>query len=495
VTPLLVCYRGPRDFLGCEVTSRTTASPASPDIDELRAVFEEFDQGHVFRFWDRLAPDARERLARQAAALDLPAVMRGFRATQTGSHAVGDLEPAPVEPLPERGGDAARWQEARRRGEALLRDGRVAVMVVAGGQGSRLGFPGPKGLFPVGPVTDRPLFAIQAQRIRRLRERFGIALPWYVMTSEATDDATRRAFAEHRHFGLPPADVFFLCQGMIPSFDFAGKLILERSDRIFMNPDGHGGSLTALLGSGALDDMERRGISTLFYYQVDNPLLELADPVLLGFHAAAGAEMSCKVLRKRDPNEKVGVFARVKGHIGVVEYTEITPAQRDARNARGELVYDAGNLAVHAFEVDFVRRVAKEAERWLPWHASAKKIPTLAEDGSPLAPDAPNGYKLERFVFDALPAADKVSLVEASREEAAPIKNATGSETPAEARRALSQRYRHWIESAGLPAPSPAHWIEIDESRIAGPGDLRALGVARIEDASDHIHTRLGDDA
>jgi UDP-N-acetylglucosamine/UDP-N-acetylgalactosamine diphosphorylase len=289
--------------------------------------------------------------------------------------------------------------------------------------------------------------------------------------------------------------VFFLRQGMIPSFDFTGTLLLERPDHIFVNPDGHGGSLTALLGSGALDDMERRGISTLFYYQVDNPMIELADPVLLGFHVGSGAEVSAKVLRKRDPHEKVGVFARTGGRTGVVEYTEIAPELRDARDASGQLVFDAGNLAVHVFDVDFVRRIAKEADRWLPWHASAKKIPTVADDGSPIAPDAPNGYKLERFVFDALPAAETVSLVETSREEAAPIKNAAGSESPATARRALSDHYRRWIEGAGLRAPSPAHWIEIDEARIGGPEDLRALGLAQIEDAPDHIHTRLGDDA
>jgi UDP-N-acetylglucosamine/UDP-N-acetylgalactosamine diphosphorylase len=241
--------------------------------------------------------------------------------------------------------------------------------------------------------------------------------------------------------------------------------------------------------------MERRSISTIFYYQVDNPLIELADPVLLGFHAAAGAEVSCKTLRKRDPHEKVGVFARVGGRIGVVEYTEIDEARRDERSAQGELVYDAGNLAVHAFEVDFVRRVAKEADRWLPWHASAKKIPTVADDGSLREPDAPNGYKLERFVFDALRAADTVCLVEASRDEYGPVKNASGGDSPALARGALSARYRRWIEEAGLRAPSPAHWIEIDESRIGGPEDVRALGVARIEDATGYIHTRLGDDA
>jgi UDP-N-acetylglucosamine/UDP-N-acetylgalactosamine diphosphorylase len=469
--------------------------PAVPDIRALRARFEEFDQGHVLRFWDRLAPPAQRALAQQAAALDLPALVAGFRSTQQAAAQDGKLEPPDVEALPERGGDPARRAEARERGEALLREGRVALMVVAGGQGSRLGFEGPKGLYPLGPVTGRTLFALQAQRIRRLRERTGAAIPWYVMTSDATDAATRSAFADAGHFGLPARDVFFLRQGMVPSFDFDGKLILERPDQIFVNPDGHGGSLTALLASGAVDDMERRGITTIFYYQVDNPLVALGDPVLIGYHAAAGAEASCKSLRKREPGEKMGVFARIDGRIGVVEYTEIAPEYRDARDAGGGLVFDAGNLAVHVFEVDFVRRVASEADRWLPWHASAKKIPSIDSAGAPLAPSEPNGLKLERFVFDALRAADTVCIVETSRDEYGPVKNASGSDSPDSARGELSQRYRRWIEAAGLRAPSAAHRIEIDESRIGGPEDLRALGIAAIEAAPDHIHIRLGDDA
>jgi UDP-N-acetylglucosamine/UDP-N-acetylgalactosamine diphosphorylase len=468
---------------------------AGPDIRALRARFEEFDQGHVLRFWDRLAADAQRALAEQAAGLDLPALLRGFRSTQRAQVASGKLEPPTVEALPERGGDRARWTEARERGEALLREGRVALMVVAGGQGTRLGFEGPKGLFPLGPVSGRTLFALQAQRIRRLCERMGAEIPWYVMTSEATDAATRRAFAEAQHFGLPARDVFFLRQGMITSFDFEGKLILERPDRIFVNPDGHGGSLTALQESGALDDMERRGITTIFYYQVDNPLVELADPVLLGFHAAAGADFGCKSLRKREPGEKMGVFARIDGRMGVVEYTEISPEHRDARDASGGLVYDAGNLAVHTFETGFVRRVAREADRWLPWHASAKKIPTVDADGAPLAPEQPNGLKLERFVFDALAAADTVCIVEASREEYGPVKNATGNDSPQTSRRGLSDRYRRWIEAAGLRAPSAGHAIEIDESRVAGPEDLRALGAAVVDGAKSPIQSRLGDDA
>jgi UDP-N-acetylglucosamine/UDP-N-acetylgalactosamine diphosphorylase len=467
---------------------------AVPDIRALRARFAEHDQEHVLRFWEQLAPAEQRALAVQAASLDLPALLRGFRTTQQASGPLGKLETPVVEALPENGGDPARHAEARERGQALLDEGRVALMVVAGGQGSRLGFEGPKGLYPLGPVTGRSLFALQAQRIHRLRERTGAAIPWYVMTSEATDASTRSAFAAASSFGLPARDVFFLTQGMVTSFDFEGKLILERPDRIFVNPDGHGGSLTALLSSGALDDMERRGITTIFYYQVDNPMLTLGDPLLLGFHAAAGAEMSCKSLRKREPGEKMGVFARIDGRMGVVEYTEITPEYRDARAANGGLLYDAGNLAVHAFEVDFVRRVAEEPERWLPWHASAKKIPTVDDAGAPVAPAEPNGFKLERFVFDALRAADTVCIVEASRDEYGPVKNASGGDSPETSRRTLSQRYRRWIEAAGLRA-SASQQLEIDESQIAGPEDLRALGIAAIEEAPNQIHTRLGDDA
>jgi len=467
---------------------------AIPGFRELQTRFAEFDQGHVLQFWDRLAPDAQQQLAAQAASLDLARLVRGFRTTREAPRETAKIDPPEVEALPEFGGSAARRSEARARGQALQREGRVALMVVAGGQGSRLGFPGPKGLYPLGPVTGRTLFALQAQRIRRLRERTGAAIPWYVMTSEATDEATRSAFAEAKYFGLPQRDVFFLRQGMVTSFDFEGKLILERPDRIFVNPDGHGGSLTALLGSGALDDMERRGITTIFYYQVDNPMIEIGDPVLLGFHAQADAEFSCKSLRKREPGEKMGVFARIDGRMGVVEYTEISPEQRDARDANGGLVYDAGNLAVHTFDVAFARRVAAEADRWLPWHASAKKIPTVDDRGALVSPSDPNGFKLERFVFDALAAADTVCIVEASRDEYGPVKNATGGDSPQTSRRALSERYRRWLEAAGLRAPSPAHWIEIDESRVGSPDDLRAVGAAASDGANSPYQTRLGDD-
>jgi UDP-N-acetylglucosamine/UDP-N-acetylgalactosamine diphosphorylase len=399
-----------------------------------------------------------------------------------------DLEVIPIERLPSRGGDPQAAAQARQRGDEALASGRVCALVVAGGQATRLGISGPKGTATVGPVSGRTLFEQQAQKVRGLRRRFGCPLPWYIMTSDATDAVTREFFASADYFGLPEDDVIFFRQGMVPSLDFEGRLILERPDRIFENPDGHGGSLTALLSSGALDDIERRGIDTVFYYQVDNPLIQIADPVYLGFHLAAEAEISCKVIRKLDPTENVGVVARADGRIGIVEYTEIDDEHRFATDEDGELVYWAGNAAIHLFATSFIRRVASRAEELLPYHASARKIPTVDDEGNTVQPSAPNGHKLERFVFDALPAAQSVCVVEGDRaSDYSPIKNAEGNDSPATARRDLIALYRSWLEDANIELPDGGAAIEIDHSRVDGPDEARQLGIRHCAEAADVI--------
>jgi UDP-N-acetylglucosamine/UDP-N-acetylgalactosamine diphosphorylase len=467
-------------------------APDSQSTETLRAEFTAHGQGHVFRFWDALDVEGRKRLARQAAAIGLPALLRGYAATRS-PHLPSRIEPPSVEAVPEHGGSAAAFREAHAAGEALLAAGRVGVMVVAGGQATRLGYDAPKGVYPIGPVTRRTLFDVHAQKLRRLRERFGRPIPWYVMTSTATDGATRDAFARAHHYGLPKEDVFFLCQGMVPSFDFEGRLILERPDRIFESPDGHGGAIPALQGSGALDDMADRGIDTLFYFQVDNPLVRVGDAAFLGFHALRGAEASCKVVRKRDPAEKVGVVAQVDGRVGVVEYTEIDDALRRARDPDGELRLWAGNIAIHVWSCAFLRRVALQADRVLPYHASKKHIPTIDAEGHPHSPAVPNGEKLERFVFDALPVAERVAVVETLREdEYAPVKNAEGYDSPATARQALVDLYHRWLDEAGIALPARWSAIEIDHSRVDGPEDARALGVRHVDEARDVIRIDVG---
>ncbi len=464
---------------------------SQPRVEELRQRFGARGQSHVFRFWDALDAAARRRLAAQLAALDLDSVERALALRRT-RNSTPVLGAAPVLRLAEAAADPARMRRAQDAGEALLASGRVAVAVVAGGQGSRLGFGGPKGALPIGPVTDRSLFALQAEKIRFLRSRHGAEIPWYVMTSAATDAATRELFSQNRCFGLAPGEVHFFQQRTMPAVDFAGRLLLDRPDHVFENPDGHGGAVPALAASGALAELEDRGCTHVFTYQVDNPLVRIADPVYLGLHAETGAEVSCKVVEKRDPGEKVGHVALVDGRIGIVEYTEIDPAARDARNASGTLALWAGAISIYVLDAPFLRRLAAEADEALPFHVSPKKIPALDDAGALHCPSEPNGWKLERFLFDALPRARRVSVVETGRDEYSPVKNAEGSESPATARRDLSDLYRRWLLEGGVSLPEEAGLVEIDQSLFGGPQDFRARGITRVAQAGDAIRIASG---
>jgi UDP-N-acetylglucosamine/UDP-N-acetylgalactosamine diphosphorylase len=475
--------------------------PRELTVDDLRAALARHGQEHVLEHWDRLDDAGRENLFSQLARLvpQLPDLTEAYRAALPAAAPDAPpprIEPAPAIALPENGGEPEAAEAARKRGEEILAEGRVGVFLVAGGQGTRLGFPHPKGCFPVGPVSSRTLFEIQAQKIRGLARRTGRSVPWYVMTSGATDAETRAAFEANDFFGLDPADVHVFQQDMVPAFDLEGRLILERPDRVFENPSGHGGSLTALESSGALDDMDRRGVDTLFYYQVDNPLVKIGDPVYLGFHDQTGSEFSCKVVRKVDPMEKVGVVARVGGRVGVVEYTELRDEERHARDAEGRLRFWAGSIAVHLLSTEFVRRVAADAFRVLPFHASAKKIPSVETRGLSWSPRETTGYKLERFVFDALREARAVCVVETTAaEEFSPIKNAAGPDSPETCRRALTSQYRRWLEAGGVPVPGDVRAIELDHSRIDSPRDVARAGIRSLDDAGTGVRVVRGSEA
>jgi len=474
------------------------ASLARARTDSLRDLRERFarsGQDHVFRFWDQLEAAEQDRLARQATAIDLDQLAGIHRRALSLTRPHPQLlEPLPVRRLPERGGDPKERSKAVECGEALLAEGRVAVLVVAGGQGSRLGFRGPKGAFPIGPVSRRSLLELLVQKLRGLGRRYGCRLPGYIMTSPATDGAVRDLFEEHGHFGFDPESLFFFSQQRIPVIDFKGSLILERPDRIAESPDGHGGSIPALLASGALKQMEERGVSTIFYCHVDNPLVRIADPLLLGFQALTGAEVVCKAVRKRDPLEGLGTFARLDGRAAVVEYMEIEEPHRSLRDCEGELVFWAGSIGVHALDVGFLRRVAGDAESLLPYHASPKKIPTVDSSGKRVEPSTPNGYKLERFVFDAFPAARSLVAVEGRREEEySPIKNATGKASPESGRRDLVACYRRWLKAAGIALPGDGDLVlELDHGWIDGPEDAVALGIRHATEAQHLIRVAPG---
>jgi UDP-N-acetylglucosamine/UDP-N-acetylgalactosamine diphosphorylase len=375
------------------------------------------------------------------------------------------LEPAPYVPLPEHGGDAGEWAEARAAGEKLLRAGRVAAFTVAGGQGTRLGYDGPKGTFPVTPVRRKPLFQVFAEKIRAAGERYGRPLHWFIMTSHANHEATEGFFAERNFFGLDRGRVHFFRQGRMPAVDFEGRIMLESPGAIALSPDGHGGSLRALERSGALDLMAREGVDTISYFQVDNPLVRCIDPAFLGWHRRRGSEMSSKMVPKAYPEEKLGHFCTQNGRLVVIEYSDLPAAMQRETDAAGRLRYLAGSIAIHVLDREFVRRVAcgggeggrEKGEGRLPFHRADKKIATIDANGAPVKPAKPNGVKFEMFVFDALPFAKNPVVIETRRaDDFSPVKNAEGVDSPQSSREDQLRQFARWLRAAGAGVETDA---------------------------------------
>ena len=475
------------------------------DEATLRRRFEEAGQEQVLRPLASLAGERRESYLAALDDVDLQLVRRladlargkhsgNNRGKNSASPASAadhpSLEPPETFPLERDSRQLAQAAEASERGRELLREGRVGYVLVAGGQASRLGFDGPKGLFPVGPVSGRVLFEFHARRLARARAVHGAPVRWYVMTSAANDAETRRAFALNEYYGLSPDDVVFFTQAMIPALGPEGEMLLARDGGLFLAPNGHGGSLQALARAGLLDDARERGIEHLSYFQVDNPLARPADPLFLGLHALARAEMSSKVVAKRDAQEKVGVLGLVDGRLGCIEYSDLPDELRDARDSAGRLRFDAGNIAVHVIDRAFVERLTEGGLR-LPWHVARKRMQVLDEAGRPTEVE---GTKFETFVFDALGETTASVTLEVDRaQEFSPVKNATGSDSPATARADLCRLFAGWAEGAGrrVPEPHPEHGhplVEVDpllaedaeEFREAAPREPRTLGGGHL---------------
>jgi UDP-N-acetylglucosamine/UDP-N-acetylgalactosamine diphosphorylase len=421
---------------------------------KLIEAFRQAGQGQVFAFWDQLDATARERLLAEAAEIDLGEVARLNATLLTGGAAgldLAGLEPAPYEALPEHGGSADAWARARAVGEAALQAGRVALFTVAGGQGTRLGYDGPKGTFPVTPVRAKPLFQVFAEKIRAAGRRYGKPLHWFVMTSHQNHAATEAFFAEHGHFGLDPARVHLFRQGRMPAVDFQGKILLEGPGAIALSPDGHGGSLRALARSGALDLMAREGVDTISYFQVDNPLVRCVDPAFIGWHLASGSEMSSKTIPKAYPEEKLGHFCLQGGQVVVIEYSDLPMELQREKSPDGQLRYRAGSIAIHILDRDFIRRVTRpDSGSALPFHRADKKIPAIDAAGNAVKPGKPNGVKFELFVFDALPFARRPLVVETRRaDDFSPVKNADGVDSPRTCREDQLRQFGRWLVANG----------------------------------------------
>jgi UDP-N-acetylglucosamine/UDP-N-acetylgalactosamine diphosphorylase len=316
-------------------------------------------------------------------------------------------------------------------------------------------------MFPVGPVTNKSLFQIHAEKVLALRRRYGRPVPFLIMTSPATDAETRSFFAEHRNFGLPAGEVAFFCQGTMPALDRAsGRLLLEAPGRLFLSPNGHGGTLTALADSGLLERLRTQGARHIFYFQVDNPLVKVGDPVFLGHHVLRQADVSAKIVAKESATDKLGNLVLVDGRHTMIEYSDLPESLARQTDEAGRLRIWAGSPAIHVFDVGFLGR-ALGAGAKIPFHTARKKVPYLDSDGRLVQPTQENALKFELFIFDVLPLADRVAVLETDRaEEFMPLKNATGPDSPETVRRAQCALFAGWLRKAGVEV-APGVAVEV----------------------------------
>ncbi|XP_063704074.1 UDP-N-acetylhexosamine pyrophosphorylase-like protein 1 [Culicoides brevitarsis] len=433
-------------------------------IESLRERLSNYGQEHLLQFWDALSNEERSALVEDIQELNLEEVQSFFkRATHSLTDNNTKLDDR-LEPIPESKymsisrTSEEKLQMYRREGLRHVSESKVGVLLMAGGQGTRLGFSHPKGMYNVGLPSGKTLFQIQAERIRRLQQmafeetgKRGI-VSWYIMTSEHTMEPTMEYFRKNNYFGLHKSDIFMFEQGSLPCFTFDGKIIMDAKHRIARAPDGNGGLYRALRDRGVLDNILNRGVEYLHAHSVDNILIKVADPIFIGYCASQNADCAAKVVEKASPNEAVGVVCIVDGKYQVVEYSEITEKTAEMRNPDGRLTFSAGNICNHFFSASFLHKIGKEYEQKLKLHVAKKKIPFVNGAGERITPASPNGIKIEKFVFDVFEFAEKFVTVEVPRDvEFSALKNAdsAGKDCPSTARKDIFKLHKAYVERAG----------------------------------------------
>lgn len=430
---------------GSDCDVQAGCSSVRPELFSESILFEQIrtaKQFDLLKLWNRVSDSERASLIQQFKRIDWNLVAR-LRNEYLQSPTVDNSRARQAQPLqrfirlPKTASDRVSWESAALLGKNVIENGRIAVLLVAGGQGSRLGFPHPKGTFPIEPMTGKSLFQLFSEQILAISKLSNVRIPYLIMTgNEASHDETVVWFEDHHFFGLNPDDVFFFAQRCMPTIDSqTGNVLLATKTSLHMCPDGHGGVVDALGDAGMFQKMRIRGIEYLFYHQVDNPLVRICDPAFVGLHVCNNAEVSTKVVAKRCAAEKMGVLVELDGRVEVIEYSEVPPELAIERNASGDLQFWAGNTAIHIFNLSFLETVAK-SQIALPWHAVSKMLSALDEYGS--ESKLRRGVKFERFIFDVLPQATSTLVVEALRDrEFAPLKNEHGDFSPSVVQKAI----------------------------------------------------------
>ena len=446
-------------------------------------------QEHVFRWWNDLTINEQKTLLNQLRLTDFTLLQDFIEKHTKGNKLISPeattLELPDIIPIPQNDSQKALSDEAGEIGENAIEAGTVAVVTVAGGLGTRLGANRPKGMLPISPIMGKSIFQLHAEKIQAMMKKYDTVIPWYIMTSLNNDEMTRNFFEENRYFGLSIDNVSFFTQGVLPVIDLQGKLLMDSKSSIVTSPNGHGGTLLALKERGILSNMNERGIKHIFYHQVDNILIKIADPVYLGYHISAGAKMSPKVVQKTDPEEKVGIVGIKDGHLDTIEYSELSDEERHALNPDGTLKFGMGNPAIYLLDVDFVEKINKSLFA-LPYHKAIKKVSCVDENGCKIKPSENNAAKFEMFIFDALKHAEKSIIMEVVREdEFSPVKNAEGNSSPDTARHSMINMFGRWLQEAGVEIPKD------EAENVKGTIEISPLYALDTEELKEKIDQKI----
>lgn len=410
------------------------------EYNEALKKLEKYGQEHLLARYDELNDEKKEKIINQIKNIDFDQAIELFNIT-TKSIKKPDGEFSNIEYVDKSKLSQEEYNRYYDIGRKKIEEGKYAVVTMAGGQGTRLGYVAPKGTFKIGGGVEKSLFEALSDTIKGAREKYGAKIPWYIMTSRENNNATEKFFEKNDFFGLPYEDVKFFKQGELPMLDTNGKLMLDETGLIKLAADGHGGVFESLSKNGYLDDMKKRGIEWIFISGVDNVLAGLVDPIAVGLAVAEGTLATGKSVVKRSPTEGVGVFCKRNGKPYVIEYTEITDEMAYARDNNGELLYGESHILTNLFNIKALENIAQNK---LPYHKAFKKAKyTDIETGEIIKPEKPNAYKYEAFIFDAFERLDGMSILRVKREdEFAPLKNADGEDSPDTAR----ELYKNYME-------------------------------------------------
>ncbi len=391
-------------------------------------LLEENEQDNILNWIKKVNDNQKEKIAEQVLSFDFGKLKELYNKTKsTPEFEINKIENIGYTDLSKL--NEMEFKKYKTIGEQIIKRGKYAVITMAGGQGTRLGHIGPKGTFKINSVNGKKyLFEIIIDSLKKANDKYGVIIPWYIMTSEENNKQTMDFLEQHNFFGYSKNNVMFFEQGKAPLLDLNGKLMIDESGIIKEASDGNGSIYLSLKKDGILDDMKKRGIEWIFVGGVDNILLRIVDPILTGITIAEGNLISSKSVVKKNPSERVGVFCKSSGKPMVIEYTELPEDMANKYDDSGELVYGEVNILSHLYNIQALENLSNIE---LPYHIALKKASYLDDYGNLVKPEEPNSYKFEAFIFDGFAYYDDMSILRVNREEEfAPIKNAEGNDSP-----------------------------------------------------------------